>query len=86
MNTATRPAARVIGKCYNGHVINTTPVAFVANCKVACPACGVVAIVDFMRIKLVEDKKCGTRCTSAVGPSCDCSCGGERHAMDRRGF
>jgi hypothetical protein len=27
------------------------------------------------------DAKCGARCRNAVGPSCDCSCGGENHGM-----
>lgn len=27
----------------------------------------------------VASVKCGARCTNAVGPACDCSCGGSNH-------
>lgn len=26
-----------------------------------------------------ESVKCGAKCLGAIGPSCDCSCGGENH-------
>lgn len=28
---------------------------------------------------IVADKTCNHRCTNAVGPDCECSCGGEKH-------
>ena len=28
--------------------------------------------------------ECGAKCTSALGPSCDCECGGQRHGSDHR--
>jgi hypothetical protein len=52
---------------HNGHTL------------VSC--CGASVVVKPIR-GTVTEKKCGTRCTSAVGPSCDCECGGERHAQD----
>lgn len=27
----------------------------------------------------IPSVKCGARCTNAVGPTCDCSCGGANH-------
>lgn len=30
--------------------------------------------------RLVEGRACGIKCQGAVGPSCDCSCGGKNHA------
>jgi hypothetical protein len=27
-------------------------------------------------------RKCGARCTSSLGPSCSCECGGENHGRD----
>lgn len=29
--------------------------------------------------RFVETVVCGSKCTGAVGPSCDCSCGGANH-------
>ena len=30
-----------------------------------------------------SDKKCDARCQNAKGPSCECSCGGDRHGETR---
>ena len=27
-----------------------------------------------------SDTECGARCRNAIGPSCDCKCGGEHHS------
>ena len=32
----------------------------------------------------VTETRCGARCTSALGPSCDCECGGREHGSDHR--
>jgi hypothetical protein len=42
---------------------------------------------DFIVRKVVntalnEDRPCDARCTSAHGPSCDCSCRGRQHGRD----
>lgn len=29
-----------------------------------------------------EGRKCDIRCTSAIGPKCNCQCGGVNHASD----
>lgn len=40
-----------------------------------------------MRVRVVEgkynaDHVCDSRCTGAIGHTCECSCGGENHGMD----
>lgn len=52
-----------------------------ANGRTLVSCCGTSVEVKPIR-GTVTDKPCGTRCTSAIGPSCDCDCGGERHAID----
>lgn len=46
----------------------------------ACP-CGAKAAVVLEPVIGMHAAKvtCGARCTNAVGPMCDCSCGGENH-------
>ena len=29
-------------------------------------------------------RECGARCTSSLGPSCSCTCGGHNHGLDLR--
>lgn len=29
----------------------------------------------------VSDTRCGARCMGAIGPACDCECGGQRHGV-----
>lgn len=45
-----------------------------------CTACG-GSSAEFIvvRGRVVESVKCGPKCRGAVGPSCDCSCGGDNH-------
>lgn len=46
-----------------------------------CSACGgSSADFDVIRGTFSESVKCGARCRNAVGPSCECQCGGENHA------
>lgn len=45
-----------------------------------CKACGGRSwSFSVIRGSFSEAVKCGAKCRSAVGPSCDCQCGGERH-------
>jgi len=49
----------------------------------ACPECDRSA--RFVPIKATTtETECGARCTSSLGPVCDCKCGGENHAADHR--
>lgn len=57
---------------------------------VECPTCAEIASKmahpyvfsmrgEAVRGRVVESIKCGGKCLNAIGPSCDCSCGGENH-------
>lgn len=40
-------------------------------------------IVGYTEIKAkVTEHVCGPKCTSALGPNCDCVCGGRNHGAD----
>jgi hypothetical protein len=78
----TTAAARVIGKCRNGHAVNGTDDMVRAG-WITCP-CGSPAVAKFMTISLKPETKCGARCTSSLGPVCNCSCSGEAHGSDHR--
>lgn len=43
-----------------------------------CPEHGRYSLTEVIGAH-VESVKCGARCTGAVGPACDCSCGGANH-------
>lgn len=89
MDTTTAPAAFLL-KCRCGLVRRYTteerdaaraPWDHSKNGGTACPACDKCA--KFTPIKArVTETECGPRCTSALGPSCDCKCGGANHAAD----
>lgn len=47
-----------------------------------CPACARGLMVDYGQPiygRYVEEIVCNAKCMGAVGPSCDCSCGGQNH-------
>lgn len=44
-----------------------------------CPECGDYATAKVVRGVQVENKPCNARCEGAVGPACECECGGENH-------
>ena len=50
------------------------------NVAARCPEHGVYRL-QLVKGRLAPDHKCDARCTTATGPSCDCSCGGENHGM-----
>jgi hypothetical protein len=46
----------------------------------ACTGCGGTGCTfDVVRGTFSESVKCGAKCRSAVGPACECQCGGENH-------
>lgn len=79
MTTATRTATGAfLGHCTGGCGTVKTAEKFVKH------SCG-KAIVGCRPIKArTTDHKCGPRCTSALGPTCDCVCGGKSHGEDHR--
>lgn len=80
--TNTTGTALVIAKCRKGHSVQGTW-EDVRGGWLHCP-CGSVGIAKGLQVIVREEKTCGGRCTSAFGPSCDCSCGGKNHGADRR--
>lgn len=70
----------VIGRCRKGHTVHATW-ADVRGGWIYCP-CGQAAIAKAFRAT-VSTKTCDGRCTSALGPSCSCECGGRNHGADR---
>jgi hypothetical protein len=73
--------ARVIGKCTNGHVVNTTDDQQHRGGAVRC-ACGAEALIRFMKVRVIETRACNGVCMGSTGPSCDCSCGGRNHGKN----
>ena len=73
----------VIAKCRRGHSVRGTWQDAGRNGGWLVCGCGSAGIPKGLVAKVTE-KKCGGVCTSAFGPSCDCSCGGENHGADRR--
>lgn len=87
--TNTAPAG-YITKCRNGHRARYTvaqqqelraPWSSSKHGAMACPVCNATAQFAPIRVKVTETE-CGPRCTSALGPTCDCKCGGANHAAD----
>ena len=44
-----------------------------------CPTCGHECKAAMVDAHYVPDQKCGGKCVNAIGPSCECSCGGKNH-------
>jgi len=81
--TATlAPAPEVVGKCRAGHFVQAMW-ADVRGGWIECP-CGRPAIAKGFHAT-VSEKTCDGRCTSAMGPSCSCECGGRNHGADKVG-
>lgn len=83
MTTATATPIRYIAKCRNGHVAQAACFADLVNGVFVKCACGSFGHGFAMTVKHVAEKKCGSVCMGAQGPSCSCSCGGENHGAGR---
>lgn len=44
-----------------------------------CPGCGMARAAEPVRGKYSAKHKCGARCLSATGTTCECSCAGKNH-------
>lgn len=70
---------RAIGRCKTCKTVNVwesetttfAPGAVICQCGAWCKVEGVIGSHS--------TKECNDRCMGAVGPSCDCSCGGANH-------
>lgn len=71
----------VIGRCGRGHSVTATREDVRAG-WISCP-CGRAAVARSLKVTM-RKMPCDGRCTSAMGPSCSCSCGGRNHGSDMR--
>jgi hypothetical protein len=84
MTTTTTAPLRYIGKCPQGHGNRYDADAVFANRSrgigdiLVCTACRMAVKVRAIAGRVTE-QPCGARCLGAVGPACDCQCGGENH-------
>lgn len=78
----TQTVTRYLGKCGLGHKValdlaageNNNPANYTCHC-------GNIRILKAV-VGRVTDHQCGARCTSSIGPVCDCECGGRNHGSD----
>jgi len=83
--TQTAAPAFYIGKCTLGHVHRYTATEWAAvrtnrSGKYGYAICHCRTAITVRPIKArITEKECDGRCTGAVGPACDCKCGGENH-------
>lgn len=77
--SATRTATGAyLGRCSGCKATVRTTEKFVQH------TCG-AWITAYQPIRArVTAHQCGPRCTSALGPACDCTCGGREHGADHR--
>lgn len=79
-NTALRYGDRSLGRCLNcKHTMAYD--AGTGGRPTKCASCGSNSLKWQWVSGRVTSTKCGSRCTSAVGPSCDCECGGHNHGI-----
>ena len=75
-----RWTGRALGKCKSCKAVIREESSFWdlgGSTKRTCP-CGATVTVKAV-IGTTSTKECDARCMGAVGPSCDCSCGGANH-------
>lgn len=75
---STHPTKRFVGRCE--HCVR--PVVAESDSAVAsatCPECGRKVHVERI-VGFVTSMECSAACESAVGPRCECACGGENHS------
>jgi hypothetical protein len=76
MTTTRTATGTYLGSCSGCKATVKTTERFVQH------SCG-AWITNYRPIKAkTTDHECGLKCTSALGPSCDCTCGGENHGAD----
>lgn len=63
----------------NVRQVSTTHDHIAATVDGACPDHGAVEVRVSPIRGTVTDHECDSRCTSAKGPNCECSCGGANH-------
>ena len=80
--TTSTETFRTVGRCKSCKAVNVAETDSKYSPKwIVCP-CGKQVQTIPVTGRMVETVKCGPRCTSARGASCDCSCGGRNHCSD----
>lgn len=82
MTTTATQTYRVIGRCKSCKQGFAEEINYFGPKRVF--HCGQVATLLPVQAKQTS-KPCGGRCISAIGPSCDCSCGGSNHGAGHLG-
>lgn len=70
----------LIGRCTTKGCKHTTSAEGSIVGRGECPEHGAYTLNEVIG-SYAETVKCGARCLNAVGPSCDCSCGGKNHGV-----
>jgi hypothetical protein len=47
-----------------------------------CPKCNSQCVTGNTVQGFISEHKCGAKCLSAIGPNCECSCGGTNHGTN----
>jgi len=47
-----------------------------------CPKCNSQCVTGNTVQGFISEHKCGAKCLSAIGPNCECSCGGANHGTN----
>jgi hypothetical protein len=82
--TKTQTAPIFTATCRRGHVTHGTADQVGQQGGHLRCACGALTPARVLSVTIKPDHKCGAKCTSALGATCDCSCGGEHHGSDHR--
>lgn len=69
---------RFIGKCRICKTVNIRSDILGWTMNTTCTGCKNRIIVKRINGNL-STTECGPKCTGAIGPACDCKCGGENH-------
>lgn len=69
---------REIGRCRSCKTVIARETRFWSGSKVTCE-CGQRVALKGIWGNVSVKKECNAVCMGAVGPSCDCSCGGDNH-------
>ena len=80
MTTTQTHTTRSLGRCRSckkAHRVDATSWIFSVKCE-----CGTTVKLAPVVGSYDEHVNCGAKCRNAVGPSCDCSCGGANHGIN----
>ena len=79
----TTATAETVARCGRGHFVRGSWDDAGRNGGWLICSCGARGMAKAFAAKF-SDTKCSLRCTSSLGPSCSCECGGRGHGSDHR--